>query len=93
MALVGVLSSTTPLDRRWAAQAFTSLESKQSIIRALQANRPRSSFYTRAQKSAMSTVQSYIDQHSLQKNIEDVLNSCVKAKPEEPLTFMVRDAR
>jgi enolase len=41
----------------------------------------------------MSSVQSYIDQHSLQKNVEDVLNACVKAKPEEPLTFMVRDAR
>ena len=69
-------------------------ESKQSIIRALQVqSRPRSSFYTRAQKSVMSSVQSYIDQHSLQKNVEDVLTACVKATPEEPLTFMVRDAR
>ena len=36
------------------------------------------------------TVQTYIDKHSLQKKVEDVLNSTVKAKPEEPLSFMVR---
>lgn len=36
--------------------------------------------------------QEYIDQHSLQKVVEDVLNGCVKTKPDEPLTFMVRDA-
>ena len=36
------------------------------------------------------TVQTYIDKHSLQKKVEDVLNNTVKAKPEEPLSFMVR---
>lgn len=35
------------------------------------------------------TVQSYIDKHALQAKVEDALNACVKAKPEEPLTFMV----
>lgn len=35
------------------------------------------------------TVQSYIDKHSLQTKVEDALNACVKAKPDEPLTFMV----
>jgi enolase len=35
-------------------------------------------------------LQEYIDQHSLQKVVEDVLNGCVKTKPDEPLTFMVR---
>jgi hypothetical protein len=35
-------------------------------------------------------LQEYIDQHSLQKVVEDVLNGCVKSKPDEPLTFMVR---
>lgn len=40
----------------------------------------------------LSPSQEYIDQHSLQKVVEDVLNGCVKTKPEEPLTFMVRAA-
>jgi enolase len=35
-------------------------------------------------------VQSYIDKHNLQKKVEDVLNSTVKSKPEEPMTYMVR---
>lgn len=36
-------------------------------------------------------VQEYIDQHSLQKVVEDVLNGCVKSKPDEPLTFMAEE--
>ncbi len=39
-------------------------------------------------KMSVETVQGYIDKHSLQKTVEDVLNACVKSKPEEPLTFM-----
>lgn len=39
---------------------------------------------------ALAVLQEYIDQHSLQKVVEDVLNGCVKTKPDEPLTFMVR---
>ncbi|GAX82478.1 hypothetical protein CEUSTIGMA_g9905.t1 [Chlamydomonas eustigma] len=37
------------------------------------------------------TVQSYIDKHSLQSKVEDVLNSCVKAKPNEPMSFMAKE--
>jgi len=33
-------------------------------------------------------VQEYIDKHNLQKRVEDVLNACVKAKPEEPMSYM-----
>jgi hypothetical protein len=32
----------------------------------------------------------YLDKHGLQKRTEDVLNLCVKSKPDEPLSFMVR---
>jgi hypothetical protein len=41
---------------------------------------------------AFARLQEYIDQHSLQKVVEDVLNGCVKTKPDEPLSFMVREA-
>lgn len=34
-------------------------------------------------------VQEYIDKHQLQKKVEDVLNICVKSKPDEPLSYMV----
>ena len=34
-------------------------------------------------------IQDYIDRHGLQKKVEDVLNSCVKEKPADPLAFMV----
>lgn len=37
----------------------------------------------------MATVQEYIDKHSLQKKVEDVLNTCVSQKPSDPLAFMV----
>jgi len=36
-------------------------------------------------------VQEYIDRHSLQKKVEDVLNACVKSKPEEPLSYMATE--
>lgn len=34
-------------------------------------------------------IQDYIDQHNLQKQVEELLNGTVKSKPEEPLSFMV----
>jgi enolase len=37
------------------------------------------------------TVQSYIDKHSLQSKVEEVLNACVKFKPDEPLSFMAKE--
>mmetsp|Transcript_27595 Transcript_27595/g.60368 ORF Transcript_27595/g.60368 Transcript_27595/m.60368 type:complete len:480 (+) Transcript_27595:154-1593(+) len=37
------------------------------------------------------TVQEYIDKHQLQKRVEDVLNTCVKNKPDEPLAFMAKE--
>ena len=39
---------------------------------------------------AAPSVQEYLDTHGMQQTVEAVLNSCVKAKPEEPLSFMVR---
>ena len=35
------------------------------------------------------SVQEYIEKHDLTKRIEEVINATVKAKPEEPLSFMV----
>lgn len=39
--------------------------------------------------AATSGVQEYIDKFGLQTTVESVLNSCVKSKPDEPLSFMV----
>jgi enolase len=36
------------------------------------------------------SVQEYIDKHELSKKVEDVINACVKAKPDEPLSFMAQ---
>jgi hypothetical protein len=35
----------------------------------------------------------YIEQHNLQKAVEDAINATIKAKPEEPFAFMVRCRR
>lgn len=37
------------------------------------------------------TARTYIDRHSIQKKIEEVLNSTVKTKPDEPIAFMARE--
>lgn len=37
------------------------------------------------------SVQEYLDQHDLQKQVEKLINSCVKSKPEEPLSFMAKE--
>ena len=34
-------------------------------------------------------VQDYIDKHELTKRVEDAINATVKAKPDEPLSFLV----
>lgn len=39
----------------------------------------------------MSSVQEYLDSHQLSKKVEDAINSTVKAKPDEPLSFLVRE--
>mmetsp|Transcript_2940 Transcript_2940/g.7231 ORF Transcript_2940/g.7231 Transcript_2940/m.7231 type:complete len:480 (-) Transcript_2940:329-1768(-) len=39
----------------------------------------------------MTTVQEYIEKHGLQKKVEEALNACVKAKPDEPLSFMAKE--
>ena len=45
---------------------------------------------TAARKVASTmSVQEYIDKHDLSKKVEEVINACVKAKPEEPISFMV----
>jgi enolase len=38
-------------------------------------------------------LQQYIDQHDLQKKIEQLINSCVQAKAEDPLSFMASKLR
>jgi len=35
------------------------------------------------------SVQEYLEKHDLSKRVESVINACVKAKPDEPLSFMV----
>lgn len=35
------------------------------------------------------TVQEYIDKHELSKKVEELINSTVKSKPDEPLSYMV----
>lgn len=39
------------------------------------------------------SVQEYIEKHELSKRVEEVINATVKAKPDEPLSFMVRPLR
>jgi hypothetical protein len=41
----------------------------------------------------MSTIQEYIEKHDLSKKVEEALNAAVKARPEEPMAFMVRRRR
>ena len=36
------------------------------------------------------SLQEYIDTHDLSKKVEELVNHTVKAKPDEPLSFMVR---
>ena len=38
-------------------------------------------------------LQEYIDQHELQKKVEHLINSCVAAKPEDPLSFMANELK
>jgi hypothetical protein len=39
---------------------------------------------------ATTGVSAFLSQHDLQAKIEDALNRCVKSKPDEPLSFLVR---
>lgn len=39
--------------------------------------------------ASIMSVQEYIDKHDLSKKVEEVINACVKAKPDEPISFMV----
>ena len=57
---------------------------------------PRNTYSCRSRRSrkascitASMSVQEYIDKHDLSKKVEEVINACVKAKPEEPISFMV----
>lgn len=36
------------------------------------------------------SVQEYLDHHDLQKQVEQLINACVSAKPDEPLSFMAK---
>ena len=36
----------------------------------------------------MQASQAYLDTHGIQKAVEDVINSAVKHKPENPIAFM-----
>ena len=44
----------------------------------------------RIKRSAKMSVQEYIEKHELPKRVEEVINATVKAKPDEPLSYMVR---
>lgn len=52
--------------------------------------RPRTSCLSTTPTDKMVSVQEYIEGHSLQSKVEQALNMCVKAKPEDPMSFMVR---
>ncbi|KAL0021189.1 hypothetical protein WJX77_011086 [Trebouxia sp. C0004] len=39
------------------------------------------------------SVQEYIDKHDLSKKVEEVINACVKAKPEEPISYMAEQLK
>jgi enolase len=39
------------------------------------------------------SLQEYIDKHDLQKKVEQLINSCVAAKAEDPLSFMANELR
>ena len=67
------------------------------IIRRLHAGVSRASQVHRAPyrqplsaKAAGMSLQEYIDNHDLSKKVEELVNTTVKAKPDEPLSFMVR---
>ena len=38
-------------------------------------------------------IQEYIDQHDLQKKVEQLINTCVQKKPDDPLAFMANELR
>ncbi len=38
----------------------------------------------------MQAAAQYIESHNLQKTVEDVINQTIKAKPDEPFSFMVK---
>ena len=44
----------------------------------------------RTRRIAKMSVQEYIEKHELSKRIEEIINATVKAKPDEPLSYMVR---
>lgn len=37
----------------------------------------------------MQAVQSYLDKHGLTQQVEEAINATVKAKPDEPMAFLV----
>jgi hypothetical protein len=39
---------------------------------------------------ALQAAAQYIEEHNLQKVVEDAINATIKAKPSEPFAFMVR---
>ena len=52
---------------------------------------PHTSIHSRnsTRVRANMSVQEYLEKHDLSKRVEAVINACVKAKPDEPLSFMV----
>ena len=66
--------------------ASSSASSSASTAPTLAASDPRA-------HDTMSTIQEYIEKHDLSKKVEEALNAAVKARPEEPMAFMVRRRR
>lgn len=54
--------------------------------------KPYANRHTKTKPATMATsgVSAFLSQHDLQAKIEDALNRCVKSKPDEPLSFLVR---
>ena len=59
------------------------------VSSARSAKRPRCGRLSIVAKRNTMSVQEYIDKHDLSKKVEEVINACVKAKPDEPISFMV----
>jgi len=51
--------------------------------------RKPSRVFAASNKTSMEDHQSYIDSHSIQQRVEDVINDVVKSKPAQPFVHMV----
>jgi hypothetical protein len=81
-----------PVSRRRARAGGRRASSAASASASASASAPVAASEPRAHDT-MSTIQEYIEKHDLSKKVEEALNAAVKARPEEPMAFMVRRRR